>query len=95
MKIEDLKELFQVLSDSNRLQMVNHLCGCREANVGELSTCCSIDVSVVSRHLSKLKKAGVLEARKEGKEVFYELKAKELANLLREFADDLERSSCC
>ena len=93
--IDKFSHLFKVLSDPNRLSMIRHLCGCREANVGELSSCCSIDVSVVSRHLSKLKEAGVLGARKEGKEVFYDLKAAYLAKMLRELADEIEKADCC
>lgn len=93
--LQKLSSLFKVLSDSNRLSMVKHLCGCREAKVGELADCCSIDLSVVSRHLSKLKNAGVLGARKEGKEVFYDLKRSELAQVLRELADEIENTDCC
>lgn len=88
--------LFKVLSDPNRLSLISHLCGRREANVSELSKCCSIDLSVVSRHLSKLKGAGVLEASKKGKEVFYQLNSKDLVKALRELADEIEKSpDCC
>lgn len=88
-------DLFKVLSDPNRLGLVFELSQCREASVSELSQCCSIDLSVVSRHLSKLKGAGVLGANKKGKEVFYDLKRKDLAKVLRELADEIEKSSCC
>ncbi|MDA9189633.1 metalloregulator ArsR/SmtB family transcription factor [bacterium] len=87
--------LFKLLSDPNRLGLVYELCKCPEANVGQLSKCCSIDFSVVSRHLTKLKLAGVLRAKKRGKEVYYDLNKDELAKLLREFADEIESSSCC
>lgn len=93
--IDKFSELFKVLSDSNRLSLVRHLCGCREANVSELSSCCSIDLSVVSRHLSKLKNVGVLGANKKGKEVFYELNASKLSKMLRELADEIEKTDCC
>ncbi|MCB9091413.1 MAG: winged helix-turn-helix transcriptional regulator [Halobacteriovoraceae bacterium] len=93
--IEKFSTLFKVLSDSNRLSMIQHLCGCREANVGEISRCCSIDLSVVSRHLSKLKNVGVLSAHKKGKEVYYDLNASDLAKILRELADEIEKTDCC
>ena len=93
--IEKFSSLFKVLSDPNRLSLVGHLCGCSSANVGELSQCCAIDLSVVSRHLSKLKEVGVLGANKKGKEVFYDLKRSELADLLRKLADEIENSKCC
>lgn len=94
-QINKFSELFKVLSDSNRLSLVTRLCQCREANVSELSTCCSIDLSVVSRHLSKLKNAGILGAKKRGKEVYYELKASDLSQMLRELADEIEKADCC
>ena len=93
--LERLCPLFKVLSDPNRISLLTKLCGCHKANVSELGQCCDIDTSVVSRHLSKLKGAGVLEATKEGKEVFYSLKGKELATLLRELADEIENAQSC
>lgn len=98
MKSRDLKkftELFKALADEKRLKMLSRLCDCRRANVGELANCCDVDFSVVSRHLSKLKSAGVLRAHKEGKEVFYDLEGKELARQLRALADYIENSNCC
>lgn len=94
-QLNKYSDLFKVLSDSNRLSLVTHLCQCREANVSELSTCCSIDLSVVSRHLSKLKSVGILGAKKKGKEVYYEFKASELSHLLRELADEIDKADCC
>lgn len=95
--VTKLSQLFKVLSDSNRLNLISHLCRLREANFSELSKCCSIDLSLVSRHLSKLKSVGVLGASKKGKEFFYDLKAKDLARILRELADEIEnsRDDCC
>jgi DNA-binding transcriptional ArsR family regulator len=43
--------------------------------------------------LRTLKDAGVLEAEKKGKEVFYRVKARELVRFLRGLADALE--TCC
>jgi ArsR family transcriptional regulator len=91
--VKKLTSLFKVLSDPNRMSLIAHLCGCREANVGELSKCCAIDLSVVSRHLSKLKEMGILGANKKGKEVFYDLKSQDLVKMLRELADEIEKSS--
>jgi len=101
MKVSDLGKLtslFKALSDENRLAIISHLCHCGtkcpDVNVGEISTCCDVDVSVVSRHLSKLKSAGVLRAQKKGKEVFYSLNGKEIAKQLRALADFIEKSNC-
>lgn len=94
-KVIKFSSLFKMLSDPNRLSMVSMLCRSSQCNVGELAKCCSIDLSVVSRHLSKLKEAGIIEASKQGKEVKYSLNSKKLAKKLRQFADELENSNCC
>jgi len=95
---EKLLNLFKALGDRNRLNIFKYFCRCslagtKENSVNEVRSCCDVDLSVVSRHLAALKKAGVLNAKKEGKNVFYSLNAKEIAKTLRELADSLE--NCC
>ncbi len=95
---EKLLNLFKALGDKNRLNIFKHFCrssqdGTNEKSVNDVKGCCDIDLSVVSRHLASLKKAGVLNAKKEGKNVFYSLNAKEIAKTLRELADSIE--NCC
>lgn len=87
--------LFKALGDSNRLNIFSYLCACfhqgeNETNVKEVSGCCDVDLSVVSRHLGTLKEAGVLVSEKKGKEVFYAVNSKELANKLRDLANFLD-----
>lgn len=60
--------------------------------MNDIKTCCDVDLSVVSRHLTVLKDAGVLSAEKKGKEVFYSLNGPELAGLLRKLADQIDES---
>ena len=96
--LKDYISLFKALGDSNRMAIFNRIMCCSQeeksdANVKEVSTCCDLDLSVVSRHLSILREAGVLDSRKEGKEVFYSINYKRLAKRLRELADQLD--SCC
>ena len=53
------------------------------------SDCCSVDLSVVSRHLAVLREAGVLRAAKQGREVRYTV-SPDLAASLRSLADALD-----
>jgi DNA-binding transcriptional ArsR family regulator len=87
--------VFKALSDPNRMKILNNLCS-RDCpcNVGEVACCCTVDLSVVSRHLSILKNAGIISAEKRGKEVFYYVNRKEVAALLRQTADNIEKSCC-
>jgi ArsR family transcriptional regulator len=86
--------LFKALADPNRLAILVALSdGGRERTVSELADCCPVDLSVVSRHLRTLREAGVLEARKEGKAVFYRVRFDAVVAILRNLADALE--GCC
>jgi ArsR family transcriptional regulator len=86
--------LFKALSDPKRLSLFVRLAEGREpCTVGEIAEGSNIDLSVVSRHLSILREAGLIECEKQGKEVRCCVRAKAVANLLRTLADALE--ACC
>jgi ArsR family transcriptional regulator, virulence genes transcriptional regulator len=53
----------------------------KQKNVTQLIHTCTLSQSAVSQHLSKLKKSGIVEAKKEGKEVWYSLKYKKAADI--------------
>jgi ArsR family transcriptional regulator len=87
-------ELFKALSDPNRVALVARLAECgRACTVTEMSACCPVDLSVVSRHLAALRRAGVVEAERRGREVYYSVRAGPLAEALRAMAEAIE--SCC
>ena len=95
---EKLLTLFKALGDKNRLNIFKYFCSCslegtKENSVNQVQECCDVDLSVISRHLAALKNAGVLNAKKKGKNVLYSLNAKEIALTLRELADSIEQ--CC
>jgi DNA-binding transcriptional ArsR family regulator len=85
--------LFKALGDPTRLGLLAFLAdGGGERTVSELGSCCPVDLSVVSRHLRVLRDAGVVEARKQGKEVRYRVRSGALAGILRGLADALEEA---
>lgn len=87
-------DLFKALGDPTRVALVACLAKCgRACSVGEVAECCAVDLSVVSRHLALLARTGVLEARKQGRVVLYEVRYGELSRLLRSLADAIEE--CC
>lgn len=83
-------DLFQALCDPVRLALVVRLAGAEALTVGEATECCDVHLSGVSRHLAILKRAGVVEAEKRGREVLYRLRAEELAESLRGVAEALD-----
>ncbi len=85
---------FKALCDPNRIALLAGLSRSDEPQtVQDIACCCNVDLSVVSRHLAKLKEAGILEAEKKGKEVHYSIKAPEVIQTLRAIANSLE--ACC
>ncbi len=84
-------ELFRALCDPTRLQLFGRLAlALRPLTVTEVSDCCGVHLSGVSRHLALLRAAGVVSAVKEGREVRYALRCDELTSALRGLADALE-----
>jgi len=73
MKISENGEpafLFKTLSDPTRLRLLN-LLACGETCVCELTDTLRIVQPKVSRHLSHLKRAGLVEATRDGKWMHY------------------------
>ncbi len=86
-------EWFKALADGNRVSLLIELARCgRPCSVSELSNCCAVDFSVVSRHLKILQAAGIVSAEKDGKQVMYTARVADLIGLLRKLADSLEDS---
>ncbi len=85
-------ELFKALADHRRLTLLLRLCGSREAlTVGELSECCGVHLSGVSRHLAQLHRAGAIAVERRGREVLYRPNIKNLVSTLRGLADALSQ----
>lgn len=94
--VDDLldPELFKALSDPTRVLLLRCLLKCgRPCSVSEVAECCDVDFSVVARHLSLLARAGVLEARKEGRTVWYTPCCDALATTFRSLATAIAQCS--
>jgi ArsR family transcriptional regulator len=107
--IDDLLDpaLFKALGDPTRVRLLGCLAKCgRGCTVGEVAECCSVDFSVVSRHLALLERAGILESSKQGKSVVYIVRYEPLSKSLHALADAIlacgpagaattKRGACC
>jgi DNA-binding transcriptional ArsR family regulator len=86
--------LFKALCDPTRASLIACIAKCgRGCSVGEVAECCAVDLSVVSRHLALLARAGVLESTRTGRTVLYRVRYAALGQSLRELADALDE--CC
>jgi ArsR family transcriptional regulator, arsenate/arsenite/antimonite-responsive transcriptional repressor len=85
---------FKALGDSTRLLLLGCLAKCcRPCSVGEIAECCSVDMSVVSRHLAILERAGFVKAAKKGRTVFYTVMYEPVCRRFRALADAI--GECC
>jgi len=75
-----LAEIAQALGHAHRLELLEHL-GQGERSVEELATRTGLTVANTSRHLQLLRRAALVEGRREGKSVFYRLSA-EIARVM-------------
>ncbi len=92
-QIVDAK-FFKALGDPTRIRLLARLLEMgRAGTVGEVACCTDVDMSVVSRHLSTLREAGIVASERKGKEVHYSVRFPELVKKLRHLADSIE--SCC
>ncbi len=72
-RYEQRARIIKALAHPTRLFMVDVLAE-RDHCVCELTEMVGDDISTISKHLSVLKKAGIVVDRREGQQVFYSLK---------------------
>jgi len=87
-------EFFRALCDPSRLAVLARTAvRGGAATVSEIADGLPVSLSVVSRHLGTLRRAGILEAGRTGKEVRYRVRYAVLVQTLRQIADAVE--ACC
>lgn len=76
-------EVLGLLADRTRLALL-HTLASGEADVTALTAACEAARPAVSQHLAKLRLAGVVTSRKDGRRVVYALRDGHLARLVTE-----------
>lgn len=66
-----MSKVFTALGDEHRQRILLTFAPGERLNVGQIAEVSTLSRSAVSHHLKILREAGVLESRKEGKEVFF------------------------
>ncbi|MFI4898237.1 MAG: ArsR/SmtB family transcription factor [Phycisphaerales bacterium JB059] len=84
-------DLLKALAEPTRARLLSCLLKCgRPCSVTEVAECCSIDFSMVARHLATMARAGLLTSEKRGRTVWYAADAAGLAARFRDLADAIE-----
>jgi DNA-binding transcriptional ArsR family regulator len=82
-------ELFGAFSDTSRVRIISVLVE-GEQNVGALAAMVGLSESAVSHHMRALRQMRLVQARKNGRQVFYSLDA-HVANLFRHGLDHVRQ----
>lgn len=85
--------LFSLLADESRVKIFWLLCHSEEC-VTNIASLTDMTGPAVSHHLQKLRAAGLLECRRDGKETYYRAADTELAGLLHVTAESVMRLAC-
>lgn len=72
-KFNDTAELLKTLAHPVRLCIVNGLLTKGECNVSYMQNCLGTPQSTISQHLQKLRMAGIIEGRRNGLEIYYQV----------------------
>ena len=86
-------DLFKLLGDGSRMRIFWLLCHC-ELCVINLSALVEMSSPAVSHHLRQLKNGGLIQSRREGKEVYYRAADTEQAQLLHLMIEKMMEISC-
>ncbi|WP_079168484.1 ArsR/SmtB family transcription factor [Streptomyces colonosanans] len=82
-RLVEATEVFALLADVTRLHLL-WLLTQGESDVGSLAERCQASRTGVSQHLAKLRLAGLVETRREGRHVYYSLRDGHLRRLVTE-----------
>ncbi len=90
---ERIADVFEKLSDARRVQIYWILCHCEEC-VTDIAAMVEMSSPAVSHHLRVLKECGLIESRREGREVIYSATDDELTHLLHVATEEIMSVSC-
>jgi DNA-binding transcriptional ArsR family regulator len=79
-KIGILQQIFQTLSDTNRLKIIKYI-NDGECSVSQIVEETKLSQPLVSHHLRTLRECHILETTRNGPFIYYRLKDKKLLNI--------------
>jgi ArsR family transcriptional regulator len=82
-QIYELAEMFRLMSDPSRLSIVLS-CLAERVSVGEMAQRLGLSPSLVSHHLRLLRAARLLQADRQGRQVFYQITDEHVLRMLRD-----------
>lgn len=89
-KLEKIAFILKTIAHPMRLAIIELLDKHNRLAVNEICAAVQCEQSLLSHHLSNMKMKGILKSEREGQNVFYSLKEKEIIRIL----DCLENCEC-
>ena len=86
-------DVLRVLSDETRQEIVMVFVKNKELCANDIANQFSLSRATVSHHLNLMKRAKVLNSRKDGKEMYYSFNKKYVTDLIKSVIKTLEK--CC
>ncbi|MCI5569174.1 MAG: ArsR/SmtB family transcription factor [Candidatus Alectryocaccobium sp.] len=90
---ERISDIFKQLGDPTRTRIFWLLCHCEECVIN-IAAMMDMSSPAVSHHLRMLKNTGLINSRREGKEVFYKAADTAIANLLHKMIEQVMKVTC-
>ncbi len=81
-KMERVAFILKTTAHPTRIAIVQLLATDERLSVGEICTRLDIEQSLISHHLSNMKLKGLLASSRDGKNVFYSLKMREVITVI-------------
>ena len=81
-KMEEAAYTLKAISNSTRLCIISILSEEYELNVSRLAEQLNCEQSLLSHHLTDMRAKGILNCRRDGKNCFYSLKDKQIAQII-------------
>ena len=92
-KFSAVAEIIKQLGDSARIRIFWILCHYEECVIN-ISALMNMTSPAVSHHLRILKDSGLIESRREGKEVYYKAKDTEISRLMHQIIEEIMDIAC-
>ena len=85
-QVYELSEMFRLMSDPSRLRIVLS-CLAEQVSVGDMAQQLKLSPSLVSHHLRLLRAARLLQAERQGRQVFYQVTDEHVLRMLGDMVD--------
>ena len=83
-QVDAAVEAFKLLADGTRLRLLLALAQAPERDVTDLCETVGVSHPLASQHLARLRRGGVVAARRDGRQVFYSLSGGHMRRLVSE-----------